>query len=71
MASPEAFSDTCRSLLQRMLDTVPSTVTLTDPIEFLSVKVSGVQLSLPQPNSMTLRASLRVSHNFTDFNDIF
>lgn len=32
LLSPTTFSDTCATLLERMINTVPSTVTLTDPI---------------------------------------
>ncbi|KAE9408320.1 heme peroxidase [Gymnopus androsaceus JB14] len=32
LLSPDTFSETCTALLQRMINTVPSTVNLTDPI---------------------------------------
>ncbi|KAJ7924129.1 heme peroxidase [Mycena leptocephala] len=39
MASPDAFNQICMNLIDRMLNTVPSTVTLTEPIEPLDFKV--------------------------------
>jgi hypothetical protein len=64
MASPDAFNQICMNLIDRMLNTVPSTVTLTEPIEPLDFKVSNTQL-FPQGGSLALLATLRVYFIFS------
>ncbi|GLB40889.1 putative peroxidase family protein [Lyophyllum shimeji] len=58
IASPDNFSKTCATLLERMINTVPKDVTLTEPVEPIESKVGGVAL-IPQNGSYVLRASLR------------
>ncbi|KAG6822237.1 hypothetical protein H0H93_006052, partial [Arthromyces matolae] len=41
IATNDAFNATCGSLLERMINTVPRGVTLTDPIEPFENKVTG------------------------------
>lgn len=43
--SEETFKTTCSTLLQRMVNTVPNGVVLTDTIEFLPAKVSSAQIT--------------------------
>ncbi|KAF9264150.1 heme peroxidase [Marasmius fiardii PR-910] len=45
MASPEAFASTCVSLAERMINTVPRGVTLTDVIDPFDFKVGKARLS--------------------------
>ncbi|KAJ7096699.1 L-ascorbate oxidase [Mycena belliarum] len=59
MATPESFSSTCVKIIDKMLNTVPSTVTLTDEITLLPVKVSAVQLTLAG-SQMQFQASVRL-----------
>lgn len=61
LASPKVFERTCGTLFEKMIDTVPTGVNLTDPITLLPVKVAGVQLSVASTGSLNLQVSLRVS----------
>ncbi|KAJ6466423.1 heme peroxidase [Mycena sanguinolenta] len=63
LASPENFASTCATLLGRMIDTVPSNVTLTDFIQPLPVKVAGVQLAPGQDGSLVLNLTMRLLSN--------
>ncbi|KAF7346048.1 Peroxidase [Mycena sanguinolenta] len=63
LASPENFASTCATLLGRMIDTVPSNVTLTDGIQPLPVKVAGVQLAPGQDDTLVLNLTLRLLSN--------
>lgn len=46
LSDPNTFRDTCRSVLQRMIDVVPSGVQLSDPIAPYMVKPVNLQLTL-------------------------
>ncbi|KAL8801940.1 MAG: hypothetical protein Q9182_004121 [Xanthomendoza sp. 2 TL-2023] len=46
MTNPTTFADTCKVLLQKMIDVVPSGVTLTDPIVPYDIKPVALQLTL-------------------------
>ncbi|KAG7009839.1 WSC domain-containing protein [Physcia stellaris] len=46
MANPTTFQNTCKGLLQRMIDLVPKAVVLTDPILPYDVKPVALQLTL-------------------------
>ncbi|KAF8211734.1 heme peroxidase [Mycena galopus ATCC 62051] len=59
MASPSFFNQTCADLIERMINTVPSTVTLTDTIEPIDFKVWNTML-FPQGGSLAFLASLRI-----------
>ncbi|KAJ7748379.1 heme peroxidase [Mycena metata] len=59
LASPDTFNQVCSDLIGRMLDTVPSTVTLTEPIEPLDFKVTNTLL-FPQGGSLAFLATLRI-----------
>lgn len=60
LTSPDTFAETCKTIFERMINTVPSNVTLTNEIALIPAKVSAVQLTV-ENNQMVLRASLRVS----------
>ncbi|KAI4209402.1 MAG: hypothetical protein LQ351_007661 [Letrouitia transgressa] len=46
MTNPTTFQNACKYLLAKMIDVVPSSVTLTDPIVPYDVKPNGLQLTL-------------------------
>ncbi|KAL8996539.1 MAG: hypothetical protein Q9188_006548 [Gyalolechia gomerana] len=46
MADPATFQSTCQAMLQKMIEVVPATVTLTDPIVPYDVKPVALQLTL-------------------------
>ncbi|KAG5653854.1 hypothetical protein H0H81_009933 [Sphagnurus paluster] len=58
LASPDQFSKTCSSLFERMINTVPKGVKLTDTVDPFENKVSGVSL-FPQNGTLVLQATLR------------
>ncbi|KAJ6472542.1 heme peroxidase [Mycena sanguinolenta] len=59
LASPDTFNQVCTDLIERMINTVPSTVTLTDPIEPFNFKVWNTLL-FPQGGSLAFLATLRI-----------
>ncbi|KAF7344374.1 Peroxidase [Mycena sanguinolenta] len=59
MASADKFNQICGDLIERMINTVPSTVTLTDPIEPIDFKVWNTVL-YPQDGSLTLLTTMRI-----------
>ncbi|KAJ6449369.1 heme peroxidase [Mycena sanguinolenta] len=61
LASSDTFNTVCADLIGRMIDTVPSSVTLTDVIEPFEYKVTKMFL-FPQGGSLTFLASLRIIH---------
>ena len=54
MASPAAFRNACRTVLQKMIDVVPPKVELTDPISPYMVKPVNLQLTLTDGGSSLL-----------------
>lgn len=61
LASPTNFTSTCASLLQRMIDVVPSGVALSDPILPYAVKPVDLQLTLNRGGAtLLLSGSIRV-----------
>jgi hypothetical protein len=60
LASPTTFSSSCQNILERMINTVPSNVSLTQEIILLPVKVHDVQLTFER-SKFVFKASLRVS----------
>ena len=46
MANPTTYTTTCKALLQRMIEVVPSGVALTDPILPYEIKPTALQLTL-------------------------
>jgi hypothetical protein len=46
MTNPDTFRKTCAIVLQKLVEVVPNTVTLTDPIQPYEVKPVGLQLSV-------------------------
>lgn len=61
MANPATFQSRCQTLLQKMIDVVPSTVVLTDPIVPYEVKPVAIQLTLlAGGSSLTFSGEIRV-----------
>ncbi|KAL0066762.1 hypothetical protein AAF712_006153 [Marasmius tenuissimus] len=59
LRDPAAFRTTCTSILQRMIDTVPSTVTLTEPIQPVDVKPMALKLSVTSASTIRFEGSKR------------
>ncbi|KAJ6483298.1 hypothetical protein C8R45DRAFT_1149216 [Mycena sanguinolenta] len=59
LALPDTFNEVCVVLIERMINTVPSTVTLADTIEPFDFKVWDTSF-YPQGGSLAFLASLRV-----------
>ncbi|KAF7376882.1 Peroxidase [Mycena sanguinolenta] len=59
MTSSDAFNQICADLIGRMIELVPSTVTLTDTIEPIDFKVWDTLL-FPQGGSLAFLATLRI-----------
>ncbi|KAG4216797.1 hypothetical protein PC116_g34722 [Phytophthora cactorum] len=61
MAGAAEFSNVCATVLQKLIDTVPDGVVLSDPIKPYSVKPVDMQLSLNSDSStMQLTGFIRV-----------
>jgi hypothetical protein len=54
MANPDTFKSTCRTVLQKMIDVVPSGVTLGTAVRPYSVKPVNLQLTLAAGGSSLL-----------------
>ncbi|KAF8151779.1 heme peroxidase [Crassisporium funariophilum] len=59
LADPQVFDATCRDLLERMINTVPNGVKLSEVIEPIPVKVGDTLLSVDD-KSLVFRTSLRL-----------
>ncbi|KAF8186683.1 heme peroxidase [Pholiota molesta] len=60
LASPTSFSDTCATMITRMLNTVPADTQLTDEIELLPVKVRDAFITVVN-SQLVFITSLRLS----------
>ncbi|KAF8163504.1 heme peroxidase [Crassisporium funariophilum] len=60
LASAESFAQSCSAVLERMLNMVPSTVKLTEPIDLLPAKVSNAQLTIER-GKLVFKASFRLA----------
>ncbi|CAE6527596.1 unnamed protein product [Rhizoctonia solani] len=63
MSEPPTFLSTCGSILQRMIDTVPSTVKLSGPIAPLKIKPMNLQLQLLSTGQLQLDGYIRVRND--------
>ena len=54
MADPDTFASTCVTMLQKLIEVVPSNTTLTDPIVPYEVKPTALQLTLLSGGSQLL-----------------
>ena len=68
MAKPEDFQARCADILERMIDTVPSSVKLSDAIQPIEVKPYVEQLALDVNGSLHFegRIRLRITDNHAD-----
>ncbi|KAH8801571.1 heme peroxidase [Xylogone sp. PMI_703] len=61
LANPATFRTSCASILQRMIERVPGTVTLADPLQPYEVKPTALQLTLLSGGvSITFSGEIRV-----------
>ncbi|GKT49252.1 WSC domain-containing protein [Colletotrichum spaethianum] len=60
MADNAAFKSVCKNVLEKMVNTVPSGVTLTDAVKPYTVKPVELQLSLASSSTMQLKGFIRV-----------
>lgn len=60
LANATAFQDSCRDILARMIDTVPSNVELTEPLEPIAIKPRDIQLTLNPNGTLLLEGRIRV-----------
>ncbi|KAI3392066.1 hypothetical protein diail_6295 [Diaporthe ilicicola] len=61
MADPQSFQDVCRKVLQKMIEVVPTGITLSDPIEPYMVKPVDLRLTLEQgARHLQLSGNIRV-----------
>ncbi|KAJ0118814.1 hypothetical protein J7T55_013069 [Diaporthe amygdali] len=61
MADPQSFQDVCQKVLQKMIEVVPETVTLSEPIEPYVVKPVDLRLTLEQAaRHLQLSGNIRV-----------
>jgi hypothetical protein len=60
--SPEFFFSTCSSLFERMVDTVPRDVELTEPIQPIHIKPRDLKISFSGNDTMNVSGLLRVCH---------
>ncbi|KAF8160659.1 heme peroxidase [Crassisporium funariophilum] len=60
ISSPDSFQSTCKVLLERMLNSVGTGITLTEEIKLLDGKVSDAQLTF-EDNALFFKANLRLS----------
>lgn len=65
-ASNDFFISTCTNLLQRMVDTVPKDVKLTEPINAIPVKPDNIDIALDANGNMAITGDLRVSDGASD-----
>ncbi|TFK76256.1 heme peroxidase [Pluteus cervinus] len=63
LASSSAFSQTCANLLERMVNTVPQSVVLTEEVTLLPVKVLDVGLTI-EHRILVFKATLRLTKQF-------
>lgn len=59
-ASIDFYFQTCQTLLERMLNTVPNTVTLI-PVPPIAVKPANVNLAVNKNGTLSFTGSVRVS----------
>ncbi|KJA22076.1 hypothetical protein HYPSUDRAFT_122627, partial [Hypholoma sublateritium FD-334 SS-4] len=60
MNSPTTFIQTCTSLLQRLIETVPSDVQLTEEITFLPFKVRRAEITVINDNQLVFHVDVRI-----------
>ncbi len=61
MSAEASFKSSCLDILQRMIDTVPASVTLSEVISPVAVKPMGVDLALADDGTLTFSGDIRVT----------
>jgi len=61
LVDPNTYMSQCQRLLERMFNTVPHGVSLTEEITLILAKVWGVQLTI-EKGQLVFKANLRVYH---------
>lgn len=69
LADPDTFQSQCASILARMIDTVPSDVKLTDPIEPIVIKPDITSFGLINATHLTLSGRIRVLSDADSYTD--
>lgn len=59
-SDPKTFQSMCADIFERMIDTVPSTVTLTEPLEPIPLKPYITSFSLTNASHITLTGRIRL-----------
>ncbi|KAK0212136.1 heme peroxidase [Desarmillaria ectypa] len=60
MSDAESFSNTCQAILQRMIEVVPSSVTLSEVIDPIPIKPVAIQLTFDSSGTLTFTGEIRV-----------
>ncbi len=60
LSDNESFTTACKDILQRMIEVVPSSVTLSDPIEPIPIKPVAIQMTFDSSGALTFTGEIRV-----------
>ena len=66
-ASNGFFLSTCAAIIERMINTVPSSVKLSSPIDYLYVKPSNLTADINDDGSLALSGIIRVNPSLVFF----
>ncbi|KAJ4321700.1 hypothetical protein N0V94_002792 [Neodidymelliopsis sp. IMI 364377] len=69
LADPKKFQSMCSDIFARMLDTVPSTTTLTEPIEPIALKPSITSFSLMNSTHIKFEGRIRLLSSSDRYDD--
>ncbi|KAF3038337.1 hypothetical protein E8E12_006985 [Didymella heteroderae] len=68
-SDPKTFQSMCADIFERMIDTVPSTVTLTEPLEPIPLKPYITSFSLTNTTHITLTGRIRLLTGLDRYDD--
>lgn len=68
-SDPKTFQSMCADIFERMIDTVPSTVTLTEPLEPIPLKPYITSFSLTNASHITLIGRIRLLTSSDKYDD--
>ncbi|KAK0212134.1 heme peroxidase [Desarmillaria ectypa] len=60
LSDDESFTTTCKDILQRMIEVVPSSVTLSDVIEPIPIKPVAIQMTFDSSGALAFTGEIRV-----------
>lgn len=69
LADPATFQSSCEDILGRMIDTVPSDITLTDPFTPAPIKPYITTFALANATHLTLTGRIRIATDFDSYAD--